>query len=271
MKRLIVLAAATLAAGCASQPSSQTPAYSGSSYQPPVQASRPAPAPTPQPSAAVRDAQERLGRLGFYHGPIDGLAGGETEHAIESFQASRGLASTGTLNPATLQAMKTSEARAAPAALDTTNVRALQNRLHQLGFYGGPADGVWGSTTQSALERFQKSRGLEVTGTLNRVTANALGVESMPAAQQANLGQPLDPAVARNIQHRLGQLGFYNGRADGVMGPATKQALEHFQETRALAVTGDLNPTTIAALGLDPNNLAAGVPPGGGYGSSTRR
>lgn len=263
MKRLIVLAAAALAAGCASQ-SSQTPAYSGTSYPPPAQASRPA----PQPSAAVSQAQDRLSRLGFYHGPIDGLAGDETTRAIESFQASRGLASTGTLTPATVEAMRTSEA---PAALDNTNVRALQNRLHQLGFYGGPADGVWGSTTQSALERFQRSRGLEVTGTLNPATANALGVESMPAAHQANLGQPLDPAVARNIQRRLGQLGFYNARVDGVMGPATKRALEHFQESRGLAVTGDLNPTTIAALGLDPNNLAAGLPPGGGYGSSTRR
>jgi peptidoglycan hydrolase-like protein with peptidoglycan-binding domain len=270
MKRLTVLAAA-LVAGCASQ-QPQTPAYSGSSYQPTAQSLRPA----PQPSPAVSDAQERLRRLGFYRGPVDGIAGDETERAVETFQASRGLAATGKLNDATVAAMREARpaataSRAAPAALDATNVRALQNRLHQLGFYGGRVDGVWGTSTQSALERFQRSRGLEVTGTLTPATANALGIETASMTHPGDLAQPLDPAVVRNIQHRLGQLGFYNARADGIMGPGTKRALERFQESRGLAVTGDLNPTTIAALGLDPNNLAESAAPGGGYGSSTRR
>jgi N-acetylmuramoyl-L-alanine amidase len=263
MKRLIVLAA-VLAAGCASQPP-QTPAYSGASYQP------------PQVSPAVSQAQERLRALGFYNGPVDGIAGAETERAIERFQASRGLDPNGSLNTATVEAIKesphpvASSARAAPAPLETTNVRALQNRLRQLGFYAGPVDGLWGTSTQAALERFQRSRGFEVTGTLTPTTAHALGVEPATATHQADLAQPLDRAVVRNIQRRLGQLGFYNARADGVMGPGTKRAIEHFQESRGLAVSGDLNPTTIAALGLDPNNLAESAAPGGGYGSSARR
>jgi peptidoglycan hydrolase-like protein with peptidoglycan-binding domain len=267
MKRLIVLAAALAAAGRATQQPPQSPTYSGTSYKP-----------APQASPAVRQAQERLHTLGFYNGPIDGIAGAETNRAIERFQQSRGLDPSGTLNTATVEAMNenprpvaAAPARAAPPALEATNVRALRNRLRQLGFYTGPVDGVWGTSTQVALERFQRSRGLEVNGQLTPATANALGVEAAPPVHQAHLAQPLDPAVVRDIQHRLGQLGFYNARADGVMGAGTKRAIEHFQESRGLAVSGDLNPTTIAALGLDPNNLAGSAAPGGGYGSSVRR
>jgi N-acetylmuramoyl-L-alanine amidase len=233
-----------------------------------------------QSSPAVRDAQQRLRTLGFYNGPIDGVAGTETQLAMERFQRSRGLDATGTLTPATTAALReeprpapvraVAPAAPAPAPLDATNVRALQNRLTQLGFYNGPADGVWGPSTQVALERFQRSRGLRVDGQLGPATADALGVA--PAGMhQATLGQPLEPGVVRNIQRRLGQLGYSTGGVDGVWGPGTKRAVERFQESRGLAVTGDLNPTTITALGLDPNNLAESAAPRGGYGSSTMR
>jgi peptidoglycan hydrolase-like protein with peptidoglycan-binding domain len=61
------------------------------------------------------------------------------------------------------------------------------------------------------------------------------------------------------VQERLRQLGAYSGRVDGIWGPGTQQALERFQQGRGLQATGQINPATAQALGLDPNNLAEPV------------
>jgi len=69
--------------------------------------------------------------------------------------------------------------------------------------------------------------------------------------------QPLAPGAAMRVQERLRQLGAYSGRADGVWGPDSQAALERFQQGRGLQATGQVTPATAAAMGLDPNNLAA--------------
>ena len=151
-------------------------------------------------------------------------------------------------------------------------VMRVQERLRQLGAYSGRADGVWGPDSQAALERFQQGRGLQVTGQLNQATASTLGLSPAelvaaapgPAAAAAaapavpaTAAEPLGPAAVRNIQARLRSLGFYRGSADGVWGPGTQAAIERFQQGRGLQATGQLTPATVAAMGLDPNNLAA--------------
>jgi peptidoglycan hydrolase-like protein with peptidoglycan-binding domain len=158
----------------------------------------------------------------------------------------------------------------------------VQDRLRQLGVYGGRVDGVWGPDSQAALERFQQSRGLQVTGQLNEATAATLGLrpaelleasrggpaapdrgagaEAGPAAALAGLGE-LSPGAVRAVQARLRALGFYRGGVDGIWGPATQAAVQRFQEGRALQPTGQLNPATVQALGLDPGRPAAGAAP----------
>ena len=148
----------------------------------------------------------------------------------------------------------------------------VQERLRQLGAYTGRVDGVWGPDSQQALERFQQSRGLQVSGQLNQATAATLGVNPVEllaarpgpataaaagadAAPMAALSGPLSPAAVRNVQQRLRALGFYRGGVDGMWGAGTQSALERFQQGRGLQVTGQLNPATAQALGLDPNNL----------------
>ena len=152
----------------------------------------------------------------------------------------------------------------------------VQERLRQLGAYSGRADGVWGPDSQAALERFQQGRGLQVTGQLNQATASTLGLSPAelvavapgPAsaaaaaapAVPATAAEPLRPAAVRNIQARRRSRGFYRGSADGVWGPGTQAAIERFQQGRGLQATGQPTPATAAAMGLDPNNLAAPPP-----------
>ncbi|MES2712805.1 MAG: peptidoglycan-binding protein [Pseudomonadota bacterium] len=141
---------------------------------------------------------------------------------------------------------------------------AVQERLREAGVYTGSPDGVWGPESQAALDRFQQARGLPVTGSINLATAQALGV-GMPRLLPPATVEPaavapaaaLSPRAVRNVQARLRALGFYQAQADGVWGAGTQTALERFQRGRGLEASGQINPATAQALGLNPNNLEA--------------
>ena len=151
-------------------------------------------------------------------------------------------------------------------ALSSGVMAMVQEKLQQAGVYSGRADGVWGPESQAALERFQQTRNLQVTGQLNQATAATLGIppsellssRNAPAAATAPPAQEtVSPAVIRNVQQRLRALGFYRGGVDGVWGAGTQASLERFQQGRGLQATGQVNPLTLQALGLDPNAPAA--------------
>ncbi len=140
-------------------------------------------------------------------------------------------------------------------------VQAIQEHLHRLGAYGGRADGLWGPDSQAALERFQQSHGLQVTGQLNPATVATLGLSPTdvlgPQAAAVPLPGSPDASTIRAIQARLRELNFYRGPADGMWGAETQQALERFQQGRGLQPNGQINPATIAALGLDPARVVS--------------
>ena len=62
--------------------------------------------------------------------------------------------------------------------LRPASVRAVQARLRALNFYNGAVDGMWGGSTQAAIERFQQGRGLQPNGQLNPATLSAMGLSS---------------------------------------------------------------------------------------------
>src|SRR5437762_11340808 len=57
------------------------------------------------------------------------------------------------------------------------NVRAVQERLRDGGFYLGEIDGAYSSQLAAALTRYQVRKGLAVTGQLDVDTSNALGAK----------------------------------------------------------------------------------------------
>ena len=54
----------------------------------------------------------------------------------------------------------------------------------------------------------------------------------------------------RQVQMALKEKGFYLGKIDGVMGPATRRALIAFQRQQGLEPTGRIDQPSIAALGI---------------------
>jgi hypothetical protein len=83
---------------------------------------------------------------------------------------------------------------------------------------------------------------------------------SAPASQSASPAQPSAPAVppsasVTKLQQQLGQLNYYEGPVDGIMGPQTIAAIKDLQRQASLPQTGTMNPATAAALA---NYLAHG-------------
>jgi peptidoglycan hydrolase-like protein with peptidoglycan-binding domain len=143
-------------------------------------------------------------------------------------------------------------------------VQAVQERLRSAGAYKGAVDSVWGPDSATALQQFQSSHQLQVTGQLNQATAQSLGIDlgSLLETQQAANPPPMPPAEnlrpssVRTIQSRLHNLGFYSGPVDGVWGQSTQTAVQQFQQGRGLPPSGQFSPATLAAMGVSSESLA---------------
>ena len=79
----------------------------------------------------------------------------------------------------------------------------------------------------------------------------ALAEDDMPVVvDQPLTPEELDALTARTVeelaptQQILIDLGYLTGRADGIMGPKTQEALCRFQEERGRTVTGELDIAT---------------------------
>ena len=59
-----------------------------------------------------------------------------------------------------------------------SEVRAVQTKLTELGFFKDKIDGIFGSKTKAAVIAFQKSKGLTADGIAGTKTLAALGITS---------------------------------------------------------------------------------------------
>jgi peptidoglycan hydrolase-like protein with peptidoglycan-binding domain len=72
------------------------------------------------------------------------------------------------------------EPSAAAAQMPTAEVREMQGRLRAMGFNPGPVDGFVGPLTENAAQQYQRARGLEVTGAVDRNLLAQLRQETPP-------------------------------------------------------------------------------------------
>jgi hypothetical protein len=63
-----------------------------------------------------------------------------------------------------------------PGIPDADRTMKVQQALKENGFYAGPVDGVMRQKTQEAIEWFQQSKHLKVTGMVDEETAQELGI-----------------------------------------------------------------------------------------------
>ena len=60
--------------------------------------------------------------------------------------------------------------------LTTSQIRTVQTKLKNWGYYSGEVDGIFGSKTRAAVISFQKKNGLVADGIVGTKTAQALGM-----------------------------------------------------------------------------------------------
>lgn len=73
----------------------------------------------------------------------------------------------------------------------------VQTQLRRLGYPVGPVDGIFGPNTRTALTQFQRDRGLDAHGRLDRDTLAVLGVPLQIAEITVEREEPGEEAPER--------------------------------------------------------------------------
>ena len=129
---------------------------------------------------AVADVQATLTGLGLLDG-AHAHFDEPTDLAVREFQQRRGLSVDGIVGPETYRALAAARWSLGDRLLSLAthpfvgdDVAALQERLLELGFDAGRADGVLGPRTEKALRGLQREYGLVPDGTCGPATLRAL-------------------------------------------------------------------------------------------------
>ena len=221
---------------------------------------------------AVKTLQQTIMNAGFsVVGGADGIFGVLTATALKSFQNANGLDTSGVVDEATAGVLATVGTGSGGSAHDPSSnsspllglrygsigsdVKALQEALIGAGIsLRGGADGVFGPATRGALEQYQRAKGLSPSGVVDDATANALaspGGGSTSPTTSALVGLKAGSLgnTVKQLQQAMIDAGIkVRGGADGIFGPATKSALEQFQTSQGLTVSGTVDEATAAAL-----------------------
>ena len=168
--------------------------------------------------ADVRYLQERLNAHGHSLTP-DGFFGRQTQGAVRSFQASRGLTADGIVGQATWRALEGAGTAVTPTQPQPTqpaqptepvqpatrptlrrgdrneHVRYLQERLIEQGYYL-TADGVFGGQTESVVRSFQRANGLVADGVVGPATWQAIESARAVATDGSGARTATTPAYA---------------------------------------------------------------------------
>ena len=173
------------------------------------------------------------------------------------------------------------------------DVKALQNRLKQLGYYKSTVDSAFGSGTEGSVKSFQRAAGLSADGVVGKTTYNAIckakpagSGTSTPTSTPKTTPTPkatatpspsggdtsgygaLDNQVTlrtgskgnnvKDLQKALKQKGFFTGNITGSFESQTKSAVMSFQRSVRLDADGVAGNYTLSALYslLNPPDLS---------------
>lgn len=236
----------------------------------------------------VRSVQLRLTELRYYTGTATAVYDDATMAAVRLFQLYNGLVADGTAGSKTYAVLYAATAipnpgtpTTAPTPVPTEDpgyiiptrilragytgedVRSVQLRLTELGYYTGTINATYDASTIAAVRAFQRRNGLTVdglagSGTNSRLfSASALpAVTSQPTAAPTPSPSPTPTATTgytvptrtlrsgssgddvATVQRRLTELGYYTTTVTGEYGTATVAAVTAFQQQNGLSVDG---------------------------------
>ncbi len=143
-------------------------------------------------------------------------------------------------------------------------VRNVQRKLKDLGFYKGTVDGDFGEATEKAVKAFQKQYGLTVDGKVGSATMAKLASAKATAKPSATATPrpTATPAYSTNtylrngnsgkqvrqMQERLIALGYLLGKANSNFDNATESGVLAFQRRNTSYADGVAGPETLKKL-----------------------
>ena len=231
--------------------------------------------------SSVKAVQERLKELGYYKSTCDGNFGSVTVTAVKAFQKKNGLTQDGKVTESTQKKLNSSSAIAANGkAVNATEdkkeetkddgslkkgakgaeVKKLQQRLKELGYYKSTCDSEYGNVTVTAVKAFQKKNGLTADGvagasTLKKLySTSAIGANGKTEKEETKvdtddtLKQGAKGAEVKKVQQRLKELGYYTYGIDSDYGYRTVAAVKAFQKKNGLTADGVCGASTLKKL-----------------------
>lgn len=126
-----------------------------------------------------------------------------------------------------------------------------------------PQDAVFDAELDRAVRAFQQARGLTADGIVGPLTYRAIDEARWRLGDRLLVHVPGslmsgDDVIA--LQQRLLGLGFRVGRADGLFGPRTEQAVRDFQRNIGIPPDGTCGPATLKALARLAPRVEGGRP-----------
>ena len=217
--------------------------------------------------SAVLALQKRLSELGYYASRLDGVYLADDITAVRAFQKANGLTVDGKAGYQTQVVLYGSSAIRGDLGTATVgesmrygdtgdSVTTLQNRLIELKYLVGTADGKFGVSTKAALVAFQTANNLTRDGVAGAQTQTILYSNSAvknTVSTSATLKTGTISDAVKDMQERLIALGFLTGTADGNFGANTALALSAFQKQNGLTADGIAGVKTLEKL----NSLSA--------------
>jgi peptidoglycan hydrolase-like protein with peptidoglycan-binding domain len=129
------------------------------------------------------------------------------------------------------------------------SLRQIQQLLNARGFDAGPADGVIGNRTRTAIRAYQANYGLPVTGAPSASLQSHLlanpGVVNTTTT--TTIVTAVDPAFVREIQTELRRRG-YAVSVNGLVDPSTQAAIRTYQSDAGLPVNGLLTQSLLTSM-----------------------
>jgi peptidoglycan hydrolase-like protein with peptidoglycan-binding domain len=164
-----------------------------------------------------------------------------TKDAVSAYQRDKGFEGTGILDFDTMTALQNEEIIYS-LGKEGEEILRYQMILYYMDYLIQYPNGSFGEETASSVQRYQRDKGLEVNGELDKVTRDSLFAESITY----KIGKRGD--AIKVLQEKLISLGYLDGQADGQYGNMTAQGVMRFQQENDLEETGNLDPETIARI-----------------------
>ena len=158
----------------------------------------PAPDPTPEQDYPdlwkgsrgddVFELQQLLDDHGYPAGKADGIFGSNTVNAVKFLQCDLGMSQDGVVTHDLLVRLR-DDPNSIPdydpyvqlqSGDRNYRVAVMQSRLKALNWLGGKADGIYGKSTKSAVQNFQKAAGLSADGIAGAHTLKKLFAKGAP-------------------------------------------------------------------------------------------